>query len=130
MKSNIVSIGSCVWLFSLNFVQTEILYWSSMLVKSARTISRELFIQKRVHICLTYDKKSVFVFALRIYPFHLMLQIVSFRAMNTSIAYYGDSIRHWFVLKRCGLEKVCFRVPKSLIWHCMSRPIPTAPRVF
>ena len=33
-----------------------------MLVKSARTISRELFSEKRVYICLTYDKKSVFVF--------------------------------------------------------------------
>jgi len=30
MKSNIVSIGSYVWLFLLDFTQTEIACWSSI----------------------------------------------------------------------------------------------------
>jgi len=50
MKNNIVSIGSYVWLFLLDFAQTEKLY---MLVKSARTVSRELYWEKRVYIGLT-----------------------------------------------------------------------------
>jgi len=32
-----------------------------------------------------YDRTNFFVFALHIYPFHLMLQSVSLRVMNTSI---------------------------------------------
>jgi len=32
-----------------------------------------------------YDRTNVFTFALHIYPFHLMLQSVLFRVMNTSI---------------------------------------------
>jgi len=32
-----------------------------------------------------YDRTNVFIFALHIYPFHLMLQSVLFRVMNTSI---------------------------------------------
>ena len=48
MKSNIVSIGSYVWLFLLDFVQTEIACWSSVLVNFARKISRELCSVKNV----------------------------------------------------------------------------------
>jgi len=32
-----------------------------------------------------YDKTNVFIFALHIYPFQLMLQSVLFRVVNTSI---------------------------------------------
>jgi len=53
MKSNIASIGSYVWLFLLDFVQTDCLLKLYMLLKSARTVSGELYWEKRVHIGLT-----------------------------------------------------------------------------
>jgi len=49
MKSNIVSIGSYVWLFLLDFVQTDIACSNYMFVKSARTVSRELYWEKLVY---------------------------------------------------------------------------------
>ena len=53
MKSNIVSIGSYVWLFLLDLAQTDCLLKLYMLVKSARTVSREFYLEKRVYIGLT-----------------------------------------------------------------------------
>jgi len=58
-----------------------------------------------------YDRTNVFVFALHIYPFHLM-----FRVMNTSIM--GTPCDISFYWKDGALEKLCLRSPKSLIWHC------------
>ena len=44
---------SCVWLFLLDFAQTEIACWNYMLIKSARTVSCELYWEIRVYIGLT-----------------------------------------------------------------------------
>ena len=53
MKSNIASIWSYVWLFLLDFAQTDCLLKLYMLVKSAWTVSRELRLEKCVYIELT-----------------------------------------------------------------------------
>jgi len=41
--------------------------------------------QTEFYAVLSYDRINVFTSALHIYPFHLMLQSVLFRVMNTSI---------------------------------------------
>jgi len=53
MKSNIVSIGSYVWLFLLDFAITDCLLKLYMSVKSAITISCELYWEKCVYIGIT-----------------------------------------------------------------------------
>jgi len=50
MKSNVVSIGYYVLLFLLDFPQTEIACRNSMLVKSSRTVPRELYWENCVYI--------------------------------------------------------------------------------
>jgi len=50
MKSNVVSIGYYVLLFLLDFPQTEIACRNSMLVKSSRTVPRELYWENCVDI--------------------------------------------------------------------------------
>ena len=52
-KSNIFSIGSYVWLFLLDFAQTEIACRNYMLIKPARTVSCELYWEIQVYIGLT-----------------------------------------------------------------------------
>ena len=66
--------------------------------------------------CWIYDSKNVFVFALHIYPFHLMLQNVSFRVMKTSIVKTPRDIS--FYWKDGALEKLCLRAPKNIIGQC------------
>jgi len=65
-----------------------------------------------------YDSKNVFVFALHIYPFHMMLQSVLFRVMNTSImaAPYDISL-HW---KDWALEKSIYTVTFPLFRNVVS----------
>jgi len=53
MRSNIVSIGSYLWLFLLGVALTDCLLKLYMLVKSAWTVSRELYLEKGVCIELT-----------------------------------------------------------------------------
>ena len=53
VKSNIVSTGSSVWLFLLDLAQIECLLKLHMLVKSAWTVSRELYFETHVCIGLT-----------------------------------------------------------------------------
>jgi len=52
-----------------------------------------------------YERTNVLVFALHIYPFHSMLQILLFRVMNTSIM--GPLFGTWFLLKLWGPSKNC-----------------------
>jgi len=54
MKNIIVRSGSYVWLFLLDFAQTEIACWNYMSVKPARTVTREFYWEKRVYIGLTF----------------------------------------------------------------------------
>jgi len=54
MKSNIVCIGSCVWLFLLDFpLNKDCLLKLYTLVKSARTVFHELCWENHVYIGLT-----------------------------------------------------------------------------
>jgi len=63
-----------------------------------------------------YDRTNVLIFALRIYPFHLMLQSMLFRVMNTSIMGTPWDIV-FFIEKMDTLEQLCLRAHKSLIRH-------------
>jgi len=62
-----------------------------------------------------YDRAKVFIFALHIYTFHLMLQKVLIRVMNTSIV--GTPCNIGFYWKDGIFKKLCLRAPKSHIWH-------------
>jgi len=53
MKSNIFSIGSYLWLFLQDFPQQRLLVETLMLIKSARSVSREVYLEKRVYIGLS-----------------------------------------------------------------------------
>jgi len=51
IKSNILSVGCYVWLLPTRLLaNTDCLFKLYMLVKSARTVSREFYMEKRVYI--------------------------------------------------------------------------------
>jgi len=50
---------------------------------------------------------NVFVSTSHIYPFHLLLQSV----LRDEHEYYGDTMRHWFILKRWGPSRNCASGP-------------------
>ena len=55
-KSNIVSIGCCVWLLSTRLPANRdclLKLYTPTLGKSARTVSREFYLEKRVYVGLT-----------------------------------------------------------------------------
>ena len=62
-----------------------------------------------------YDSTNILILALPIYHFHLMLQSVLFRVMETSIV--GTPCDISFYWKDGALEKLCLRATKSLIGH-------------
>jgi len=54
MKSNIVRIGCYVWLLATRLLAKRHCFLRvCMLVKSAKTVSREFYLEKRVYIGLT-----------------------------------------------------------------------------